>query len=324
MRNPVFDFFFSLITHLGEETFFLVFAIIFFWCVNKREGYYILTAGLIGTALNQLLKIVCKVPRPWVKDPAFTIVESARAEATGYSFPSGHTQNAASTFGAIGRFTKRNWVRWSVLVLIILVSLSRMYLGVHTPADVLVSLGIGAFLVFVLYPVFSTEEKFHKHMPKLLGISVGIALGFAIYAFTLSPEGIDPHNFESAKKNAATLLGCLFGFCLVYPLDRTVIKFETKANWYSQIIKLLLGLGIVLAIKEGLRSPLEALVGIFTDTPEYIARAIRYFIVVGFAGAVWPLTFGFFGKLKISFMERFTLWLKSKLSKKQHAPTHND
>ena len=49
IRNPVCDFIFETITHLGEETFFLVISIIFFWCINKREGYYILLSGLFGT-----------------------------------------------------------------------------------------------------------------------------------------------------------------------------------------------------------------------------------------------------------------------------------
>ena len=66
LRNPVCDFLFSLITHLGEETFFLAIAIFIFWCVDKRGGYYVLMTGLIGTVINQWLKIVCRIPRPWV------------------------------------------------------------------------------------------------------------------------------------------------------------------------------------------------------------------------------------------------------------------
>jgi hypothetical protein len=141
-----------------------------------------------------------------------------------------------------------------------------------------------------------------------------ITLGFNIYVNLLPAEGYDPHNLESGLKNGATLLGCMLALLVVYPLDRLVIKFETKANWYSQIIKLVLGLGGVLLIKELTRAPLEMLVGLFTPSPIYIARAIRYFLIVVFAGAVWPLTFGYFSKLKIPFMERFTEWVKSKLS----------
>ena len=104
LRNPVLDAFFALITHLGEETLFIIAGLLFFWCIDKLEGYYLLTVGLSGTVINQFLKLIFRVPRPWMKDPGFTIVESARAEATGYSFPSGHTQSAVGIFAAIARW----------------------------------------------------------------------------------------------------------------------------------------------------------------------------------------------------------------------------
>ena len=178
IRNPVFDFLFSLITHIGEETVFLVIAILFFWCINKREGYYVLITGLVGTMINQFLKLVCKVRRPWVKEPSFTIVESAREQATGYSFPSGHTQNVAGTFGSIGVWHSKKWIRISAIVIIALVAFSRMYLGVHTPWDVLTSLGIAALLVFGLYPLFKNEERFNKFMPYVVAISFVLSFAF--------------------------------------------------------------------------------------------------------------------------------------------------
>ena len=174
IRNPVFDFIFSTITHLGEETIFLALAIIFFWCIDKYRGYYILLTGLIGTVVNQALKLICRVPRPWVKDPGFTVVDSAVKEATGYSFPSGHTQNIAGTFGAIGATSKRRWFSVVCVVIIVLVAFSRMYLGVHTPADVCVSLLIAAAMLFILYPVFSSEERFHRYMPIVSAISIAL------------------------------------------------------------------------------------------------------------------------------------------------------
>lgn len=294
IRTPVLDFFFSLITHIGEETIFLVVALLVFWCAGKRNGYYMLISGLVGTVINQAAKLFFKVPRPWVKDPNFSIVESARAEATGYSFPSGHTQNVTTTFGTLARTSKYRGVRIFSVVLIVLVAFSRMYLGVHTPLDVCVSLVIGLILVFALYPIFSTEERFQKCMPYVVTVSCLLSLGLLLYVFLMPSEGVDADNLANGMKNACTLFGCTLGLAPVYFLDKHFIKFETYGAWYSQVIKFVLGLCGVLLIKEGLSTPLVML---FSN--EYVARVVRYFLIVMFAGVVWPLTFRFFKDLKI-------------------------
>ena len=298
IRNPVFDFIFSTITHIGEETVFLALAIIFFWCVSKYEGYYIMITGLVGTLVNQALKLAFRIPRPWVLDPDFTVVESARPEATGYSFPSGHTQNIAGTFGAIGASSRKRWVSITALVIIILVAFSRMYLGVHTPKDVCVSLFVAAGLLAILYPVFSSEERFHRFMPIVAAVSVALSIGLTLFAFLVPEEGIDPANLYSARKNAATLLGCTVCLFPVYYIDKYYTKFDTSAPWYAQIIKIAVGLGVVLAIKSGLSKPLELLFG-----NEFVARGVRYFLIVAFAGILWPMTFKFFAKMRISVLD---------------------
>lgn len=294
IRNPVFDWFFSTITHLGEETFFLVIAIIFFWCVNKRHGYFILITGLVGTVVNQMAKLLFRVPRPWILDENFNIVESAREEATGYSFPSGHTQNVAGTYGAIAAHKPSKLKTIVCTSIVVLVAFSRMYLGVHTPLDVVVSLILAFGIVMLLRPIFETEENFKKFMPWVVVISVVLSLVFLAYVLAISSDTtLDPHNYQSGLKNACTLLGCTAGLVLVYFVDAKFINFETEAKWYAQILKLVLGLGGILAIKAGLSAPLVALFG-----NEFVARAVRYFLIVAFAGAVWPLTFKWFKKIK--------------------------
>ena len=301
IRNPVFDFFFGTVTHIGEETFFLAFAILFFWCINKREGYYILVTGLVGTIINQGLKLICKVARPWVKDPGFKPVESAVHEASGYSFPSGHTANAAGTFGSIAMFSHRKLPRIICIVIILLVSLSRMYLGVHTIYDVVASLCISALLVLLLYPLFADEKRFRRAMPCVIAVCVALSVALLLYVNLSGTEGVDEANLASAKKNAATLFGCMLGLCAVYPLDRFVIKFETSAAWYAQIIKLAVGLAIVFAIKAGLKAPLDALI-----PNAYVSRSVRYFLIVIFAGGVYPLLFKYYAKMRISFLDNLT------------------
>ena len=302
--TPFFDTLFSLITHLGEETVFLALAIFVFWCVNKRAGYFVLITGLVGTVLNQFLKIFFRIPRPWVLSSEFSelVVDDAIAEATGYSFPSGHTQNIAGTFGSLALYFKKHkpFLTCSI-VIILLVAFSRMYLGVHTPLDVLVSLVIAAVLVFALYPLFASEERFERSFPFIVIASVVLSLCFLIYVISLSNDAaLDTANYHSAMKNACTLFGCTLGLIAVFFVDTKITRFDTRAPWYAQLLKLVLGLAIVLGIKSGLSSPLTHLFG-----NEMVARAVRYFLIVVFAGCVWPLTFKFFSSLKCQPLDSF-------------------
>ena len=150
LRTPAGEWLAGAITLLGEETFFTVLGLIIVWCCNKKWGFRFLLTGLTGTAVNQLLKAIFLVPRPWILDPEFTIVESARAGATGYSFPSGHTQSAATVFGVLALWARKKWVTVCCVLAVLLVGFSRMYLGVHTPLDVGVSLGTGLITVLGL------------------------------------------------------------------------------------------------------------------------------------------------------------------------------
>ena len=279
------------VTELGGEMPFLVIALIVFWCVDKRRGYYVLSVGFLGTLTNQFMKLWFRIPRPWVLDPNFTILEQAREAASGYSFPSGHTQNAVGTFGALVVTTKTKLVRYIALALAVLVPFSRMYVGVHTPADVLVAAAIAVCFLLALRPVVFDWDG--KYIPILLIAMTALAAAFLCFVeFWPFPADIDPHNLESGIKNAYTLAGSLTGLIIVYFVDEKYLRFDTKAVWWAQIVKVALGLLAVLAIKSGLKTPIDALCG-----GHMVARAIRYFLIVIMAGIVWPLTFKWFSKL---------------------------
>ena len=290
IRCPVLDFFFGAITYLGSEIGLIVLALLFFWCIDKREGYYLFLVGFIGTLFNQFLKILCRVPRPWVLDPTFRPVESAIEGATGYSFPSGHTQASVGLFGGIAYGTKRRRVRALCLVLCVLVPLSRMYLGVHTPLDVLASVGLALLLILLLRPLVRVEDA--RRMACLLGGATALSVGYLLFVLLFPfPADTDPVNLAEAVKNAYTLLGVLLGLDLAYFADARYKILDTAAPTAGQILKYLLGLAIALGIKEGLKAPLSALLG------RDVQNAVRYFLLVVFAGILWPLTFRFFKKI---------------------------
>ena len=292
IRFPALDTLMLLLTRFGEETAFLVAALIVFWCVDKRKGYYLMSVGFIGTMLNQFFKLLFAVPRPWVLDPEFTIVEAAREAASGYSFPSGHSTSAVGTFGCLAVITERKWLRRIWISIAVLVPISRMYLGVHTPEDVVVGAAIALLFVYLLRPMMTFRKQ--QGMKDIIGMMLVMALGLLAYVELWQfPEDMDPHNLQSGLKNAYTMLGCLTGVAAVYTLEKKYVNFETKALWWVQILKVVLGLAAVLAVKEGLRAPLEVLL------PVYPARAVRYFLIVVMAGFLWPMTFCYFAKLGV-------------------------
>lgn len=287
IRTPFWNGVMSAVTQLGGEVIFIVAAVVVFWCVSKWEGYYLMTIAFCGTVLNQFLKLICRVPRPWVRDPNFTIVESARAEATGYSFPSGHTQNAIGLFGGMARWGGRRWVRLGLTVLALVIAFSRMYLGVHTPADVGVSLVLAAALVLGLYPLMRRAQEKPRYMGYVLAAMLVVSGAFVVFVETCGfPADMDAENLASGIGNAWKMLGAVAGMTLAWLLDRRYIHFETQAVWWVQGIKVAVGMALLLAIKSGLKAPLLALLG-----HEGLAGGVRYFLLVLVAGAVWPLVF---------------------------------
>ncbi len=294
IRCPFLDAVFGLITELGGETLYMALAIAVYWCVSKGLGFYILTTGFVGTIANQFLKLCFRIPRPWVLDPDFEIVESARTAATGYSFPSGHTQNAFSSFGCLGMWTKKGW-RVLCFAIVVLIGFSRMYLGVHTPLDVGVAFALGLVLMLALYPFFRDIEEHPKRMYAVIAGMLALTIAYLCYAELWPfPADIDADNLASGRENGYKLLGAASAMLLSYWLDRRYIRFETKAQPLTQALKLVLGLALVVGLRVVLKAPMYAVFG-----EGGVADAARYFLVVLFAAAVWPMSFRFFARIKV-------------------------
>ena len=287
IRIPVLNEFMLAVTQLGDESAFLVIALVMFWCVDKRRGYYLMSVGFVGTIFNQFMKLWFRIPRPWVLDENFSILEQAREGAGGYSFPSGHTQSSVGTYGSIAYTTKDKVVRIICIVLAFVVPFSRMYIGVHTPLDVLTAAAIAIAVILLLYPIVMRRDG--KYIPYLLAGMTVLAVGYVLFVERYPfPGDINQSNLVSGTENAYTLLGAVLGMIVVYVVDTKWLNFRTNGVWWVQILKIAGGLALVLVVKSGTKELLNSVMG------EFPGRSVRYFLTVITAGVIWPLTFTWF------------------------------
>ena len=293
LRTPFFDRLFSLITYLGDESVFIVLGLVLIWCVNKRLGYRLCYIGMMGNIINQFLKALFCVARPWVRDPSFTIVESAREAATGYSFPSGHTQSVTVLFTSLALTLKKAGVSIICTVLILLTAFSRMYLGVHTPADVGVSLITGILTAVLFTWLFVKAENKPRREAGLWIFLILFALIELLYNLYAPAHPNAVAEFEAQGVHTAwVMLGTVLALGLCRLVDAKVLLYETHAVWWAQILKAILGFALLMVIKIFLKQPLLSLFG-----GHEIANALRYFLMVTVGGILWPLTFPFWSRL---------------------------
>ena len=289
IRVPILNEFMLLITEFGGEIAFLVTAIIVFWCFDKRQGYFIMCVGFVGTIVSQFMKLWFRIPRPWVKEPGIAM-EEAIGDAGGYSFPSGHSQTSVGTFGSLALTVKNKIIRAICIAIAVLVPVSRMYVGVHTPLDVGVGALIALVLMFAVRPFVYSDKK--CMMPILIGILSTLTIAYLSFVFLYDfPSDVDATNLTHGQENACTMAGCIIGMIVVYLVDEKWLHFPTKAIWWAQIIKIAIGLCLILAVKSGMKGILN---GFFGDMA---GRAVRYFLIVLVAGVLWPMTFRYFEKL---------------------------
>ena len=245
----VLDTFMEVITKLGETSIVVFFIGLIYWGVNKRQGIFLMFSLYTNRIINGFIKITACVYRPWIRDSRITPLPEAKVDATGYSFPSGHTTNAVSVWGGLAVSTKDGtrvpkWFSAILVVLVLLIGFSRNYLGVHTPQDVVVALIIGSavlFLISKLMPII--DEHTNMDIWVLLGgvaLCVLLILYAALKSYPVDYAADGSVIVEGSKmavdsfKNA----GMGIGFFIGWFIERRFIKFSTDNNT-ANIIRLI-------------------------------------------------------------------------------------
>jgi len=274
LRNGFFDFFFSFISFLGEEyVYILLFGIIYYTYDKKMGEFMAITLGLSAT-VNTIIKNIVGAPRPFQKYPE--LVENLRPETSlGKSFPSGHTQNFSTVLFSGFFYTKKKVMFYVSSVLVLLMMLSRMYLGVHFLEDVVVaailgiSIAYGAFLVF--NKLFDDTAKLHR---------LYVIILIVIFPFLFFING------EDFFKSYGLLIGFVFGIMI----EKKYINFDMNVKVIHKVLRVVLGLIIMVGIQQGFK----ILFGIFADegtTLMNILNLFRYFLISFVGFGIYPFLF---------------------------------
>jgi membrane-associated phospholipid phosphatase len=292
----------KLISFLGTEDFFMVVLPVVYWCIDANIGMQVAVILMVSNSINGLFKTALHGPRPYWYSSSI----NGFAQETSFGVPSNHVQSATVIWGVLAVWLRKGWA-WFVAGLLILVTgLSRMYLGVHFPHDVLVGLLLGMGLLWLLVrfwaPLSASVTKWSLGKQVLfsfLASLVLILLPLIPLVWLTSTHWQPPAEwasfagqsllFSDIFTTSGTLFGLLGGFAWISFLG----GFETKGTWTQLALRFLLGVAGVMVIRYGLKF-------IFPDgetIPAYVFRYVRY-IAIGFwvtGGAPWT-----FIKLKLA------------------------
>lgn len=280
IRNPVLDSFFQWITYFGQEICILAVICLFYWCLDKkfayRLGFIYFSAGLC----IQTLKITFRIPRPWILDPEFHPVASAVPAATGYSFPSGHTQGGTCLFVPLALRSRKFWQKCLCILMFLAIGFSRMYLGVHTPKDVLTAMAVSLFFTAIIWKFGDSLLEESRYTKMISVILLILSFLTAFYALLLFRQNIIEVKYAADCCKAA---GAGLGFAAGFYLERTYLNFCSRYRNVSHLLqRMTVGLLLTLVLKLTLKFFLG-------DT--LFMELLQYFFVVLFVMYGYPFLF---------------------------------
>ena len=270
LRTSFLNALFECVTILGEETLIILLVVALWFAVDKKLAQQVFFVTATSLSVNGIIKNFAKVPRPFTKG-----ISCVRPDtATGYSFPSGHTQGFATWSSFFAAKFKKIWLTILVSVLVVLVGISRLYLGAHYPSDVIVAVALGVGLSVLGNYLF---EKV-KDVKKLYLGTLLILTPFIVYFLFVA----DPLFADLFKT-----FGMVGGMVAVSFLDEKTEPLSYDVVWWKKLIRIVVGVVLAVALKEVIK-----LVNVFDVMQiSLLIDALRYFIVVMAVGYLCPLLF---------------------------------
>lgn len=279
VSNPFLNGLMLVLTELGDDILFIAVAVLLYWCINKRYAFQFLSVYFAGQACVELIKATVARPRPFNYDGVVSIGDKTH----GYSFPSGHSHSISNISTQLSIKTKKWYVILVGAILTVIVMFTRIYLGQHFLTDTLVGCAIGvgvAFLVTYLFKFVGDKEEIIGYI--LFPIAIILAL---VFAFT----GI-------ANKGMMVMFGTVSAFAIGYALEKKFVNYNVKSDkWWKYIVKVVIGVAVVFAIKEGFKAliPLSLMSeGYGKYLVEMLVKEFaRYFLLTFTAAFAMPALF---------------------------------
>lgn len=280
IRNPIMTFFARLFSYAASEIIIIAVVCALIWCMDKKLGYRLVFGFYLSAICVWTIKVICRVPRPWVRSKSIKPVKAALADATGYSFPSGHTQSASAFYGTFAWIAKKSITKIILIGIIIGVAWSRMYLGVHTPLDVSMGFLISIVIIYAFNDYLDRGFFYKLRLEAILFALVFISMLLTAFGvICVKTEYIDTANATDFFK----MIGISYGLSIGWYLDKKMLDFKTdNKSVKEKVVIYIVGIVILLLIKSGIKK-------VFGET--LLIDTIRYFIVMIVATYFYPLAF---------------------------------
>lgn len=258
--NPTLDALFKTVTTLGAEQAFLLLLPLVYWCVDKRRGAHLGAFLMLSALFNYALKDFFDQPRP-SSDRVRVL-----AEATSPGLPSGHSQNAVAVYGFLGAQARRPsaWILAGLIAFS--VGLSRIYLGVHFPHDVLGGWLVGVVLLALYLHVGPELEYRLRVWP--WGYKMALAIIIPLLLFLLY-----------TNESSAQLMGVTLGLMAGASIEWRWVKFSSGGTLGQRALRFFAGAVILIVVWLGSR----AIVPSEPERTTLILRLVRYTLV-----GAWP------------------------------------